>query len=68
MKLGRHDAAVISTERALALAPNHFEAIVNNGLAHLELRHLEAAEKAFNAALAIRPDMAEVLAHRGRLH
>src|ERR1700752_2949250 len=40
----------------------------NHALAHLELRHFAVAEQAFNAALAIKPDMAELLAHRGRLH
>jgi tetratricopeptide (TPR) repeat protein len=34
----------------------------------LNLRHFEAAQGAFDVALAIKPDMAEVLAHRGRLH
>src|SRR5258708_21097323 len=68
MMLKRYEAAVVSAERALALRPRHFDAMVGKGLAHLELRHFEVAETAFNAALAIKPDMAELLAHRGRLH
>jgi predicted O-linked N-acetylglucosamine transferase (SPINDLY family) len=42
--------------------------MVGYGLAQLELRHFEMAEAAFNTALAIKPDIAELLAHRGRLH
>ncbi|MGH6715300.1 MAG: tetratricopeptide repeat protein, partial [Bradyrhizobium sp.] len=34
----------------------------------LNLRRFDAAAAAFNRALAIKPDMAEVLAHRGRMH
>jgi hypothetical protein len=64
MMFKQYEAAAVSADRALALQSQHF----NNGLARLELRHFEVAEQAFNAALAIKPDMAELLAPRVRLY
>ena len=73
----RHGAAVAQPQRrgrpgvSIArsrLRPRHLQAVAGKGLVSLNLRHFEAAEAAFNAALAIKPDLAEVLAHRGRLY
>ncbi|MGL1733496.1 tetratricopeptide repeat protein, partial [Vibrio parahaemolyticus] len=52
----------------LAFQPRHLQANVGKGLVNLQQRHIDAAEAAFNAALAIKPNVAEVLVYRGRLY
>jgi len=47
----------------------HLQATVGKGLVSLNLRHCDAAQTAFNAALAIRPDAARKFwPNRGRLY
>jgi len=40
----------------------------NRGVAQLNLRHLDEAERDFNAAIDLRPDYAAAFANRGRVH
>ncbi len=61
--LGEHLAAVADLERTLALEPRHFGALSTLGLALLRLGAREAAQRAFEAALAIHPTFAVARYH-----
>jgi predicted O-linked N-acetylglucosamine transferase (SPINDLY family) len=50
------------------LQRRNLQAMLGRGVVSLRLRHFDAARTAFNAVLAIKPDFAEVLTYRGRLH
>ncbi|WP_191059644.1 tetratricopeptide repeat protein [Geminicoccus harenae] len=54
------DTAVRDIQRTLALEPRHFEALARLGEALLKLGQPEVALRAFEAALAIHPTMANV--------
>jgi tetratricopeptide (TPR) repeat protein len=54
-----------SHERALAIMPDHVEALFNRGIALQSLRQLEAACANYDKALAIRPDHVGALINRG---
>ena len=66
--LNRNDEADQSFDRALSFQRGHLQAMIGKGMASLRLRHFDAAQGAFNAVLAIKPDFAEVLAFRARAH
>jgi tetratricopeptide (TPR) repeat protein len=63
--LGRNDAALSNTDRALSLWPDFFEALVNRGIALYELKRFGDALADYDRAIALRPDNADALVNRG---
>jgi tetratricopeptide (TPR) repeat protein len=63
--LGRNDAALANTDRALSLWPDFFEALVNRGIALYELKRFGDALADYDRAIALRPDHADALVNRG---
>jgi tetratricopeptide (TPR) repeat protein len=63
--LGKKDAALASYDRALALRPDHGEAVFNRSVALYELKRYEEALASYDRALALRPDHAVTLSNRG---
>src|ERR1700722_5285595 len=63
--LGRNDAALSNTDRALSLWPDFFEALVNRGIALYELKRFGDALADYDRAIALRPDHADALVNRG---
>src|SRR6185436_9751575 len=61
------DDALLSYERAVALAPSHINALTNRAIALHDLRRLDQAFMASEAALAAQPDFAEALYVRGNI-
>ena len=57
-ELKRHDEALVSYDRALAMQPNFAAACSNQGHTLQELRRFEEAEASYEKALALRPDLA----------
>jgi protein O-GlcNAc transferase len=64
-KLKRHQEAVASYDRALAIKPDSVEALYNRGLALFELKRHQEALASYDRALAFNPDFAEALNNRG---
>jgi protein O-GlcNAc transferase len=63
--MGRHQEALESYDKALAIRPDFAEALYNRGVACAAmLRHEEALES-YDKALAIRPGFAQALCDRG---
>ncbi|MBI3876722.1 MAG: tetratricopeptide repeat protein, partial [Verrucomicrobia bacterium] len=58
MELKRSDEAVAVFDQLLARMPAHTPALLNRGAAHLELGHLDAAERDYLAAAAASPLLA----------
>jgi protein O-GlcNAc transferase len=65
LQLARHEEALASCDRALAIKPGIPEALNNRGIALLGLARYEEALTSFDRALAIRPDFPEALSNRG---
>jgi tetratricopeptide (TPR) repeat protein len=63
--LGRNDAALSNTDRALSLWPDFVEALVNRGIALYELKRFGDALADYDRAIALRPDRADTLVNRG---
>jgi tetratricopeptide (TPR) repeat protein len=63
--LGRNDAALSNTDRALALWPDFVEALVNRGIALYGLKRFSDALADYDRAIALRPDRADTLVNRG---
>jgi tetratricopeptide (TPR) repeat protein len=63
--LGRNDAALSNTDRALSLWPDFVEALVNRGIALYELKRFGDALADYDRAIALRPDSADTLVNRG---
>jgi protein O-GlcNAc transferase len=63
--LGRLDEALNSLDQALALAPDHIEAINSRGNVLLKLKRLAEALAAFDRLVALRPDLPEAFNNRG---
>jgi tetratricopeptide (TPR) repeat protein len=61
----RLDAALASYDHALALRPDHAEALRNRGAALHKLKRFDEALASYDRALAVRPDYAEALYNRG---
>jgi tetratricopeptide (TPR) repeat protein len=63
--LGRNDAALSNTDRALSLWPDFVEALINRGIALYELKRFDDALADYDRAIALRPDSADTLVNRG---
>jgi tetratricopeptide (TPR) repeat protein len=67
-ELKRHDEALVSYDRALALRPDYADALNNRGITLQALgRHAEALAS-YDAVLSLRPDFVEALVNRGIAH
>jgi tetratricopeptide (TPR) repeat protein len=64
-KLGRLEEALASYEKALAISPDHVEALNGRGNAQREVGRLEEALISYDKALTIKPDYADVACNRG---
>lgn len=62
--LGRYAQAVEQYDKALALAPNYFEAWSNRGNALNGLKRYDEAIESFNAAIRLNPDFADAYTNR----
>jgi tetratricopeptide (TPR) repeat protein len=62
---GRHEKALASYDRALAIRPEDVQALSNRGVTLGELGRHEDALTSYNKALALRPDYAPALSNRG---
>ena len=63
--LGKRETALASFDRALAVRPDHAEALSNRGVTLRELKRFDEALASFHRALVVRPDHAEALSNRG---
>jgi tetratricopeptide (TPR) repeat protein len=59
------DAALANYDRALALRPNHAEALRNRGAALHKLKRFDEALASYDRAIAVQPNCAEALYNRG---
>jgi tetratricopeptide (TPR) repeat protein len=64
--LGRHFEALVSFDRALALAPDHADCHVKRGFALYYLNRVEAALASYDRALALAPKDATILVYRAQ--
>ncbi len=64
-RLGQLDAALMSADRALAIRPDHAEALTTRGLALAALGRFEAALESHDRALALRPTYLQALNNAG---
>jgi len=62
---GKNEQALVSYNRAVALQPNHADALSNRGNLLKELRRFEEALASFNRALDIKPTHTAALNNRG---
>jgi tetratricopeptide (TPR) repeat protein len=62
--MDRHEEALASYEKALAIRPDHAEALNSCGNALAALRRYAQALASYDQALALRPDYAEALCGR----
>ena len=65
LRLGKTGLALANYDRALALRPNHSNALCNRGFVLHELKRFEEALASYDRALSIRPNDEEVLFNRG---
>jgi tetratricopeptide (TPR) repeat protein len=63
--LGQRELALASFDRALAVQPNHAEALSNRGVTLRDLKRFDEALESYDRALTLRPDHAEALSNRG---
>jgi len=63
--LGKKDLALASFDRALAVQPDHAEALSNRGVTLRDLKRFDEALASYDRALTVRPDHAEALSNRG---
>ena len=63
--LKRHDEALASYDKAIALKPDYAEAYNNRGNALSELKRHEEALASYDKAIALKPDYAEAYNNRG---
>jgi predicted O-linked N-acetylglucosamine transferase (SPINDLY family) len=63
--LGQHALAIAHYDRAIALAPDYFEAYNNRGAALNDLGQYDRALADCDAAIGLHPDNAEALMNRG---
>ena len=63
--LGKHELALASYNRALAVQPNHADALNNRGNTLKELGRLDEALASYNRALTAQPNNAGALNNRG---
>ena len=64
-ELERFEEALAGYDRALALQPDHAEALNDRGNILNELKRFEEALASYDRALAVRPDYVEPLSNRG---
>ena len=64
-ELGRHEEALASYDKALALKPDFVDALNNRASALIELKRFEEALASYDRMLAIRPPYFEALYNRG---
>ncbi len=62
---GKHELALTSYNRALAVQPNHADALSNRGNTLKELQRLEEALASFDRAIALQPKHIGALNNRG---
>src|SRR5215472_11294002 len=62
-RLGKHDTAVASYDRALRLRPDDAEALSNRGVTLHNLKRFGEALASYDRALMRRPDYAEALSN-----
>ena len=55
--MGEYEASIADIESTLALEPRHFGALSGLGLVNIRLERIDAAIKAFEAALEVNPHM-----------
>jgi len=65
--LGRHEEALTSYERALALKPDYAEALHNRGNTLVALDRLNEALKSFEQAIVLRPNQPAALLNRAQV-
>ena len=63
--LGKHETALTNYDRALALHPQHAEALSNRGNTLKALKRFDEALRSYDRALAAQPDYALALTNRG---
>lgn len=66
-KLGRNSDALANFARALALRPDHDEALINRGILLQQLKRFEEALVSYDQALAAASDKADMHYNRGTL-
>jgi tetratricopeptide (TPR) repeat protein len=64
-ELKRHEEALASYDRAIAIQPDFAQALSNRGNALFELKRYEEALASYDRAIAIQPDFAQALSNRG---
>src|SRR5579863_6204326 len=62
--LGRHEAALSSYDRALALRPDFIQALSNRGAVLKQMRRYDEALESLDRAVALQPDLVAVLNNR----
>jgi SAM-dependent methyltransferase len=65
---GRHQEGIRLIDNALAIRPDHVEALNNRGRALAAMGRWQQCLKTYNRALAIRPDHFAALSNRQRVH
>ena len=63
--LKRHEEALASYDKAIALKPDYAEAYNNRGTALNDLKRHEEALASYDKAIALKPDYAEAYNNRG---
>ena len=64
-ELKRHEEALASYDKAIALKPDYAEAYNNRGNALKDLKRHEEALASYDKAIALKPDYAEAYNNRG---
>lgn len=63
--LGKHELALVSYNRALAVQPNHADALNNRGNTLKELKRFDEALASYNRAISVQPNHASAFNNRG---